>query len=81
MIGMRRTDRLATLPFEPLRILAMKINIARISTRVHQNLHMRKTLWDKTTYVRKLTVLQFISFGPNWLEISVLFLSFEYIFL
>ena len=27
--GMRRTDRLPTLPFEPLRILAMKMVIAR----------------------------------------------------
>ena len=42
------TDRLPTLPFEPLRIFAIIIYIARIITRVHQNLRVGKPLWEKT---------------------------------
>ena len=50
-------DCLPTLPFELLCILAMKMNIACISTWVHQNLHVRKTPWDKTAHIRKATVM------------------------
>jgi hypothetical protein len=66
-------DRLPTLPFEPLRILAMKMNIVHIATRVHQNLHVGKTLWDKTTHMRK--AIQLLQFGSNWLENFYMFFS------
>jgi hypothetical protein len=47
-VGMRCMDRLPTLPFKPLCILAMKIDIAHIAMWVCQNLCVGKTLWDKT---------------------------------
>jgi hypothetical protein len=80
---MRCTDRLPTLPFEPLCILAMKMNIACIGTWVHQNLHVGKTLWDKTLTCKE-------SYQFNSSSNSALYalknsgydlLPFEYVFL
>jgi hypothetical protein len=75
-------DRLPTLPFEPLRILAMKMDIARIATRVHQNLRVRKTLWDKTV-TREESYRLYGSFDSALIGSKFLYvlLSFEYIFL
>jgi hypothetical protein len=77
---MRHMDHLPTLPFELLHILAMILSIACIATQVHQNLHVGKTLWDKT-----LTCEGSYQFNSSSISalcgLRYVLLSFEYIFL
>jgi hypothetical protein len=80
---MRCMDRLQTLPFEPLHILAMKVDIAHIATQVHENLCVGKTLWDKTLTCEESYQL-YSSFDSALIgskSFNSVFLSFEYIFL